>query len=81
MRFALFGFAVEALVRGGEDFGKITDGKFSDEGKGDTSPIFWRPLRKATNECFNHVIAFIQKSAPPRMPMSLMPFLVNFTTG
>jgi hypothetical protein len=60
MRFALFCLAVDASVRGGEDFGKVGNGEFGNEGKGDVSPIACRPARNRTNELVNHVLsAFI----------------------
>jgi hypothetical protein len=41
--FALFGFAVDALVRGGKDFGKVRDVEALDEGKGDGAEVGLRP--------------------------------------
>ena len=56
--FALFGFAVDALVGGGEDFGKIGEVEPLDEGKGDSAEVCLRPRLNAANEAFNHCQSF-----------------------
>jgi hypothetical protein len=56
--FALFGFAVDALVRGGEDFGKVGEVEALDEGKGDGAEVCLRPRLNAANETFNHCSQF-----------------------
>jgi hypothetical protein len=56
--FALFGFAVDALVRGGEDFGKVREVEPFDEGKGNGAEVCLRPRLNAANETFNHCSQF-----------------------
>ena len=41
--FALFGFAVDALMGCGEDFGKVGEVEPLDEGKGDGAEVGLRP--------------------------------------
>lgn len=48
--FALFRFAVDALVRGGKDFGKVGDVEPLDEGKGNCSEVGLRPRLNAANK-------------------------------
>ena len=55
---ALFGFAVDALMRGGEDFGKVGEIEALDEGKGDGAEVCLRPRLNAANETFNHCSQF-----------------------
>ena len=47
---ALFGFAVDALMRGGEDFGKVGEIEALDEGKGNGAEVCLRPRLNAANK-------------------------------
>jgi len=51
---ALVGFCVDALMRCGEDFGKVGEVKSLDDGKGDGAEVLLRPFLNAANEAFNH---------------------------
>jgi hypothetical protein len=55
---ALFGFAVDAVVGCGEDFGKVGEIEALDEGKGDGAEVCLRPRLNAANETFNHCSQF-----------------------
>ena len=55
---ALFGFAVDAVVGCGEDFGKVGEIEPLDEGKGDGAEVCLRPRLNAANETFNHCSQF-----------------------
>ena len=55
---ALFGFAVDAVVGCGEDFGKVGEVEPLDEGKGNGSEVCLRPRLNAANETFNHCSKF-----------------------
>lgn len=51
MRFSpLFGFPVDALVRDGEDFGKVGEIEALDEGKGNGAEVCLRPRLNAANK-------------------------------
>ena len=56
--FALLRFGVDALVRGGEDFGKVGDVEPLDDGKGNGAEVCLRPRLNAANEAFNHCSGF-----------------------
>ena len=56
--FAFFGLAVDALVGGGEDFGKVGEVESLDEGKRDSAEVGLRPRLNAANEAFNHCQSF-----------------------
>lgn len=55
---ALFGFFVEPVMGGGEDFGEVADVELLDEPEGDGAFIFLRPPAKAANKSFNHCSGF-----------------------
>ena len=59
MRFSALGFPVDALVRGGEDFGEIGELELGDEGEGDSPFIGLRPPFQPANKCLNHDKSFI----------------------
>ena len=53
-----FSFFVDALVGGGEDFGKVGEVEPLDEGKRDSAEVCLRPRLNAANEAFNHCQSF-----------------------